>query len=261
MSIKRGMVYPDNSLHNVEIKNTYLTTDDEVIIRYYDMTLQHEMFTLLKEENGKYLKNPYHKKLNEYKIKNELPLDLFEKKLFSDPVIGCYIKGKENKKQGSTNFPTKELYVVINDSLDFKETDFVVFENKETNDDNIVKFTRKNIDNRMIYEAVKRARLMSPDTDYKINFLGTTIMLDGTEYPVNYDVCCSVCADEDKFSDSYKLQNDESAYVINPYSDQKYDTATIFCKGYNGEFPMRINQQKYEMINLQNKTSENHIKL
>ena len=97
------MVYPDGKVHDVVIRGISLTEENVLLMTYYDYTESADMFTTLIKVDGKYMKNPAHKRFDEYTIIGDLNLDKFIEQNLNYDIIGCYTFNKTQKNNELDN--------------------------------------------------------------------------------------------------------------------------------------------------------------
>lgn len=257
------MVYPDGKVHDVVIRGISLTEENVLLMTYYDYTESADMFTTLIKVDGKYMKNPAHKRFDEYTIIGDLNLDKFIEQNLNYDIIGCYTFNKSqknneldnqlqpqpqpqparpippsdrNNNKSNTNMDNEvELFVVIDGTSSFSETGFVVFEENKSNikpEFEYTQFTRKQKYNPLVYKALIRANMLETDDVYNMDF-------NTPKKNTHYVVHCVKCMDKEKFIATKQMIDNESMYVINPKNSEKTPADVSFCNGYLGEYPLK----------------------
>lgn len=257
------MVYPDGKVHDVVIRGISLTEENVLLMTYYDYTESADMFTTLIKVDGKYMKNPAHKRFDEYTIIGDLNLDKFIEQNLNYDIIGCYTFNKtqknneldnqlqpqpqpqparpippsdRNNNKSNTNMDNEvELFVVIDGTSSFSETGFVVFEENKSNikpEFEYTQFTRKQKYNPLVYKALIRANMLETDDVYNMDF-------NTPKKNTHYVVHCVKCMDKEKFIATKQMIDNESMYVINPKNSEKTPADVSFCNGYLGEYPLK----------------------
>lgn len=257
------MVYPDGKVHDVVIRGISLTEENVLLMTYYDYTESADMFTTLIKVDGKYMKNPAHKRFDEYTIIGDLNLDKFIEQNLNYDIIGCYTFNKtqknneldnqlqpqpqpqparpippsdRNNNKSNTNMDNEvELFVVVDGTSSFSETGFVVFEENKSNikpEFEYTQFTRKQKYNPLVYKALIRANMLETDDVYNMDF-------NTPKKNTHYVVHCVKCMDKEKFIATKQMIDNESMYVINPKNSEKTPADVSFCNGYLGEYPLK----------------------
>ena len=263
ISKHKYMVYPDGKVHDVAIRGISITEENVLLMTYYDYTESADMFTTLIKVDGKYMKNPAHKRFDEYTIIGDLNLDKFIEQNLNYDIIGCYTFNKtqknneldnqlqpqpqpqparpippsdRNNNKSNTNMDNEvELFVVIDGTSSFSETGFVVFEENKSNikpEFEYTQFTRKQKYNPLVYKALIRANMLETDDVYNMDF-------NTPKKNTHYVVHCVKCMDKEKFIATKQMIDNESMYVINPKNSEKTPADVSFCNGYLGEYPLK----------------------
>ena len=261
ISKHKYMVYPDGKVHDVAIRGISITEENVLLMTYYDYTESADMFTTLIKVDGKYMKNPAHKRFDEYTIIGDLNLDKFIEQNLNYDIIGCYTFNKtqknneldnqlqpqpqparpippsdRNNNKSNTNMDNEvELFVVVDGTSSFSETGFVVFEENKSNikpEFEYTQFTRKQKYNPLVYKALIRANMLETDDVYNMDF-------NTPKKNTHYVVHCVKCMDKEKFIATKQMIDNESMYVINPKNSEKTPADVSFCNGYLGEYPLK----------------------